>query len=81
MANEPKVLVVDDDEGARLVLAEALRLWSYDVTTVAKSERGLEETLQGRSFTPRWPVSLGAARIEVAPTTGRRETGQEEGQR
>ncbi|MGH7702665.1 MAG: alpha-amylase/4-alpha-glucanotransferase domain-containing protein, partial [Gemmatimonadales bacterium] len=40
-------------------------VWSYDITTVAKSERGLEETLQGRSFTPRWPAALGRGTLQV----------------
>lgn len=41
--------------------------WTYDVTTVAKSERGLDHTLQGQSLTPRWPVSVGRASIAIAP--------------
>jgi len=39
-------------------------LWTYGITTVAKSERGLEETLQGRSLTPLWPIEVASARIE-----------------
>ncbi len=42
-------------------------VWSYPVVTVAKSERGLEETAQGQSVTPRWPVALGQALIEIVP--------------
>ena len=41
----------------------AVELWSYDITTVAKSERGLDHTVQGRSITPRWPVATGAAAL------------------
>jgi hypothetical protein len=39
--------------------------WSHDITTVAKSERGLDHTMQGRSLTPRWPVAVGSASIEL----------------
>jgi hypothetical protein len=42
-------------------------IWSYDITTVAKSEKGLEETVQGRSVTARWPGDLGRATISLAP--------------
>ncbi len=41
-----------------------VEVWTYGITTVAKSERGLEETLQGRSLTPIWPIETGSARIE-----------------
>ena len=40
-------------------------VWSFPITTVSKSERGLDETVQGRSLTPRWPVGLGEARVET----------------
>jgi 4-alpha-glucanotransferase len=40
-------------------------VWSFPIATVSKSERGLDETVQGQSFTPRWPVALGAARITI----------------
>jgi alpha-amylase len=42
-------------------------IWSFRIATVSKSERGLDETVQGQSETPRWPVALGAARIELGP--------------
>jgi len=35
--------------------------WRSNITTVARSERGFEETVQGVSITPRWPASLGSA--------------------
>ena len=40
-------------------------VWSFPVATVSKSERGLEETVQGHSLTPRWPVGLAEARVEI----------------
>jgi hypothetical protein len=43
----------------------AAEVWRYPVTTVAKSEHGLEETVQGISITPRWPVSTGEAELRV----------------
>ncbi|MGH7629066.1 MAG: alpha-amylase/4-alpha-glucanotransferase domain-containing protein [Gemmatimonadales bacterium] len=40
-------------------------VWRFPVETVAKSERGLDRTLQGESVTLRWPLALGAARVEI----------------
>lgn len=48
-----------------LACVPAGEIWGYDITTVAKSERGLDHTLQGRSLTPRWPVTAGRASIEL----------------
>ncbi len=45
-------------------------VWSFPIETVAKSERGLDRTVQGESYTPRWPVSAGAAEIELRPRSG-----------
>ncbi len=45
-------------------------VWSHDIVTVAKSEKELETTIQGRSSTPRWPAQLGESRIEIS-TSGR----------
>ena len=42
-------------------------IWGSDITTVAKSERGLDHTVQGRSLTPRWPVAAGRAGIVLGP--------------
>jgi alpha-amylase len=43
-------------------------VWRFAIETVAKSERGLERTVQGESLTPHWPAALGGASIElVAP--------------
>jgi len=42
-------------------------IWTFPVETVAKSERGLDRTHQGESVTPRWPLALGRARIELGP--------------
>ncbi len=39
--------------------------WTHPVETTAKSERGLERTLQGQSLTLRWPVESGAAGLSV----------------
>ncbi len=40
-------------------------VWRYPITTVAKSEQGLEVTSQGISITPRWPVSVGEAELHL----------------
>jgi hypothetical protein len=42
-------------------------VWSFPITTLSKSERGFDETVQGQSITPRWPTSVGHARIELTP--------------
>ncbi len=41
--------------------------WRHPITTVARSERGFEETVQGVSLTPRWPAGLGGAVLELRP--------------
>jgi 4-alpha-glucanotransferase len=41
----------------------ATPLWDYQIITVAKSERALEQTVQGRSVTPRWPLAAEEARL------------------
>ncbi|HET8624416.1 MAG TPA: alpha-amylase/4-alpha-glucanotransferase domain-containing protein [Gemmatimonadales bacterium] len=41
--------------------------WTFPIETVAKSERGLDRTLQGESVTLRWPLALGSARVRLAP--------------
>jgi 4-alpha-glucanotransferase len=41
--------------------------WSYAITTVAKSERGLEETAQGAALLLRWPVRAGRATVVLDP--------------
>ena len=38
-------------------------VWRSEITTVARSERGFEETVQGFSITPRWPAHLGGAGV------------------
>jgi alpha-amylase/alpha-mannosidase (GH57 family) len=48
-----------------LRVAPQADLWQFAIETVAKSERGLERTVQGQSHTPLWPASVGAARVEL----------------
>ena len=43
----------------------ATDVWAFPIATVSKSERGLDQTVQGTSYTPRWPVATGAARVDV----------------
>ncbi|HLZ45423.1 MAG TPA: alpha-amylase/4-alpha-glucanotransferase domain-containing protein [Gemmatimonadales bacterium] len=40
-------------------------VWRSKITTVARSERGFEETTQGISLTPRWPARLRSAGLEI----------------
>jgi alpha-amylase len=44
-------------------------VWRFPIETVAKSERGLDRTVQGESVTPRWPASGGEFTIEVVPSS------------
>jgi len=43
-------------------------VWRSKITTVARSERGFEETVQGISLTPRWLAGLGACSLELGGT-------------
>jgi alpha-amylase len=40
-------------------------VWTFPITTTAKSERGLEETVQGQSVTLRWPAAAGGAVVRL----------------
>jgi len=40
-------------------------VWSHPIETVAKSERGLDRTLQGVSYLVRWPVGLGKGDVGI----------------
>ncbi len=48
-----------------LDLTPAAEVWKFPIATVSRSERGFEETVQGYSYTPRWPIRAGEARITV----------------
>jgi len=56
------------DPQALLVTEPAADIWTFPIETVAKSERGLDRTRQGESFTLRWPVEIGTATIEIPAT-------------
>jgi hypothetical protein len=47
-----------------LVVNEAT-VWEHPIETVAKSERGLDRTLQGTAYMVRWPVSMGSATVDL----------------
>ena len=40
-------------------------IWRSEITTVSRSEKGFEETIQGISITPRWPAQLGGCSLEL----------------
>ena len=40
-------------------------VWSFPVVTVSRSERGFEETVQGYSHTPRWPIRAAVAQLTL----------------
>src|SRR4029077_7733215 len=46
----------------QLDVTPAAEVWEFPIATVSRSERGFEETVQGYSYTPRWPVGAGEAR-------------------
>ena len=48
-----------------LVCKPDTEVWRYPVVTVAKSERGLDEVVQGVALTPRWPAHLGSAELQL----------------
>jgi hypothetical protein len=41
-------------------------IWEHPIETVAKSERGLDRTLQGTGYLVRWPVSAGGGSVELS---------------
>jgi hypothetical protein len=45
--------------------ATGATIWEHPIETVAKSERGLDRTLQGTSYLLRWPIHLGHAEVEL----------------
>jgi len=52
---------------ARPLAVEAARAveWRYPIETVAKSEKGLDHTVQGESLTLGWPATACAARVTL----------------
>ena len=47
----------------------ALDVTPVPFATVSRSEKGFEETVQGYSYTPRWPASAGEARLTLVQPT------------
>ena len=41
-------------------------VWEFPIETVAKSERGLDRTLQGTAYLLRWPVTARQVRVELS---------------
>jgi hypothetical protein len=41
-------------------------VWEHPIETVAKSERGLDRTLQGTAYLIRWPVRAETAAVELS---------------
>ena len=52
-----------------LDLAPAADVWSFPIATVSRSDRGFEEIVQGYSYTPRWPLRCGEARVRLVQPT------------
>jgi hypothetical protein len=49
-----------------LHLEPEVDIWRSEISTLARSEKGFEETVQGFSVTPRWPATLGACSLELS---------------
>jgi hypothetical protein len=47
---------------------DGAREWRYPIETVAKSERGLERTVQGEAIVVGWPAERGRGRVRLAAT-------------
>lgn len=45
--------------------SDGSEVWHHPIETVAKSERGLEQTLQGTSYLVRWPVAQGGGEVTI----------------
>ncbi len=68
VAGQPNAFFAPELSVAReigLRLRPDAEIWRSPITTVARSERGFEETVQGIALTPRWPARLGAASLEL----------------
>ena len=52
---------------ANLRVEGGAEIWHFPIETVAKSERGLERTVQGQSLTLRWPVEEGEGVVTLEP--------------
>src|SRR5438094_775767 len=48
-----------------LDLTPAADVWKFPIATVSRSERGFEETVQGYSYTPRWPIDAREGQVTV----------------
>ncbi|HSA56932.1 MAG TPA: alpha-amylase/4-alpha-glucanotransferase domain-containing protein [Gemmatimonadaceae bacterium] len=48
-----------------LNVSDEAEVWHHPIETVAKSERGLEQTLQGTSYLVRWPVARGTGEVTI----------------
>jgi hypothetical protein len=44
-------------------------VWQHPIETVAKSERGLDRTLQGTCYLVRWPIGAGSGEVELSDTS------------
>jgi alpha-amylase/alpha-mannosidase (GH57 family) len=51
--------------GVALQVHPEADVWRSEITTVSRSEKGFEETIQGVSLTPRWPAQLGGCSLEL----------------
>jgi alpha-amylase/alpha-mannosidase (GH57 family) len=57
------------DAPHELTTDTAATVWSYPIETVAKSEKGLDRTVQGVSYLVRWPVTAGRGVVTIPVTS------------
>jgi alpha-amylase len=58
------------EPGGALRFDPVPEVWRSPIATVARSERGFEETVQGVAITPRWPAALGRASLSLGRSGG-----------
>jgi len=68
---DPKVFPADAFFCTEISVSRKLNLdlTPTPFTTVSRSEKGFEETVQGYSYMPRWPASAGEARVILVQAT------------
>jgi len=68
---DPKVFPADAFFCTEISVSQKLNLdlTPTPFTTVSRSEKGFEETVQGFAYTPRWPASAGEARMTLVQAT------------
>jgi hypothetical protein len=51
---------------AEILATPKAEIWRFPISTYSKSERGLDETVQGESVTVLWPAAQGHGRVRIS---------------